>query len=884
MVVASKITSVAVAVVVTIIVGVVIAASLGTQDDVPQTPDPQPIHAPSEIPDTVNGTSVTLVEPQDGASQTTDVGNGTPDTLTEPQESAPQTMEPQTRPAPSEEFETVDVGIMLRSYDDRAAVSLGVADFNAHLEEIGAPWRMNLVFVDAQSNPTSPLEKIHSLNSKDVKFVLGPASDAEIHSVKSYARSNDMVLISPSSASPSLAADDNIFRLAPGTAQQGRVLALLFEQEGIRAVITVHRSDVWGSGLYESARDSFETLGGVMDDSIPYPTNTNHMYFSYTGNTFEPALLSDLVDEYTGRYPADEVAVLVIGFSEIVHLLDSAGSFDSLHNVRWFGSDPERTAYFVRTGHDNRNDVGWFGSDRLSMGNTFWNHRAASAFAQDVSFVSVRSAPSINDVSGHVLDYFADSKGRAPDTSAFSSYDSVWILGRAILETGSVDPLTVRDSIIDVAATHTGAIGAVNLNEFGDFATPDYDLWGISNGAWHKSGHFDADSDTFDFVTDRDMTRFDLPKVVDVGLLMPPHYGEWTSSPRYDIMANLGLADFNSYLEEIDASWRMNLVVQETLGDPAAVLERIRLLDSNGIKFVLGPERSAEIRHIKSYVDYNDMVLISPTSTSPSLAIADNIFRMIPDDAQQGKALSLLFEREGIEAVVPIYRGDVWGDGVYESTRNSFEALGGVMDDGVRYSPEATAYSTEAALLSGLIDKYTGRYPADKVAVLMIGFYETVRLLDSVASFDNLHDVRWFGSDGSSNDTTLSDDPTASAFLQDVGFVGTRFDTSRNDVYAHVQERFMNHTGRTAGTSSFPMYDGVWVLGKAILEAGSVDPLTVRDSIIDVAATYTGTIGTVNLNEFGDFATPSYGLWSIRDGAWYKSGHFDGDDGTFSFT
>ena len=76
MVVASKITSVAVAVVVTIIVGVVIAASLGTQDDVPQTPDPQPIHAPSEIPDTVNGTSVTLVEPQDGASQTTDVGNG----------------------------------------------------------------------------------------------------------------------------------------------------------------------------------------------------------------------------------------------------------------------------------------------------------------------------------------------------------------------------------------------------------------------------------------------------------------------------------------------------------------------------------------------------------------------------------------------------------------------------------------------------------------------------------------------------------------------------------------------------------------------------------------------------------------------------------------
>ena len=37
----SKITSVAVTVVVTIMVSVVIAASLGTQDDMPKTPDPQ---------------------------------------------------------------------------------------------------------------------------------------------------------------------------------------------------------------------------------------------------------------------------------------------------------------------------------------------------------------------------------------------------------------------------------------------------------------------------------------------------------------------------------------------------------------------------------------------------------------------------------------------------------------------------------------------------------------------------------------------------------------------------------------------------------------------------------------------------------------------------
>ena len=122
----SKITSVAVTVVVTIMVSVVIAASLGTQDDMPKTPDPQSTHAPSETPNTVNGT---------------------PGTLTEPQDSASQTMEPPTWQAPSEEFTTVDVGVMFPSadgsvrhnHDNGVAVRLGTADFNVYL---GGDWRL----------------------------------------------------------------------------------------------------------------------------------------------------------------------------------------------------------------------------------------------------------------------------------------------------------------------------------------------------------------------------------------------------------------------------------------------------------------------------------------------------------------------------------------------------------------------------------------------------------------------------------------------------------------------------------------------------------------------------------------------------------------------
>ena len=380
------------------------------------------------------------------------------------------------------------------------------------------------------------------------------------------------------------------------------------------------------------------------------------------------------------------------------------------------------------------------------------------------------------------------------------------------------------------------------------------------------------------------MTKSNLPEVIDVGVMLPSTGDLSVHGQDNSIGLHLGLTDFNSYLEKIGASWRMNLVFEDTQSDPIVALEKIQSLNSKGIKFVLGPESSAEIHHIKSYVDSNDMVLISPTSSSPSLAIADNIFRMIPDDTQQGKVLALLLQEEGIKIVVPIYRADVWGDGIYKTTKNSFEALGGVMDEGIRYSPEAIAYSAEASMLSDRVYKYTSQYPTDKVAVLMIGFSETVHLLNFAASYDNLETVRWFGSDGSSNDSTLSDDPIASGFAQNINFVSPQFVTSTNEIYQHVNDYFIDFKGSSPNAYAFSSYDSIWVLGKTILETDSIDLLTVRDAIIDVASRHTGAIGTINLNEFGDFATPNYDLWSIRDGAWYKSGHFDADSGTFSFT
>ncbi len=50
-----------------------------------------------------------------------------------------------------------------------------------------------------------------------------------------------------------------------------------------------------------------------------------------------------------------------------------------------------------------------------------------------------------------------------------SSYDAVWIIGLAMLETQSTDVTTIKSVISDIAENYSGAIGPTILNEAGRF-------------------------------------------------------------------------------------------------------------------------------------------------------------------------------------------------------------------------------------------------------------------------------------------------------------------------------------------------------------------------------------------------------------------------------
>jgi branched-chain amino acid transport system substrate-binding protein len=78
-----------------------------------------------------------------------------------------------------------------------------------------------------------------------------------------------------------------------------------------------------------------------------------------------------------------------------------------------------------------------------------------------------------------------------------------------------------------------------------------------------------------------------------------------------------------------------------------------------GIRVVIGPAASFQVKAIKSYVDDNKLLIISPSSTAPTLAIpGDYIYRTVGSDAGQAKALAALVKSQGINKVIVFHRDD----------------------------------------------------------------------------------------------------------------------------------------------------------------------------------------------------------------------------------
>ena len=362
---------------------------------------------------------------------------------------------------------------------------------------------------------------------------------------------------------------------------------------------------------------------------------------------------------------------------------------------------------------------------------------------------------------------------------------------------------------------------------------------------------------------------------VNIGLILPLSGDLATHGEENWEGSKLGVVDFNKHLEEIDAGWTLKMTSEDSATSPVIALEKLSALNAKGIGIVVGPETSSNIRNIKGYSDSNNMLLVSCCSSAPALAIPnDSVYRLVPDDSNQGTALSKLIQHEGIQVLVPVWRGDTWGDGLSDATTSSFVERGGITDEGIRYNPESPEFSASTSLLAEKIRGYVDEYGEDKVAVVFLGFAEILQFTQSASQHEVLDDVRWFGPGANTKEHKLIEDPIGLEFSTNIQFTTVQVAASKNPTYERVQAHLTETLGRTPNTFVHSSYDAVWIIGLAMLETQSSDVSAIKAAIPGIAENYSGAIGPTKLNEAGDLAQADYEVWGIRDGDWVLLGKY----------
>lgn len=347
-------------------------------------------------------------------------------------------------------------------------------------------------------------------------------------------------------------------------------------------------------------------------------------------------------------------------------------------------------------------------------------------------------------------------------------------------------------------------------------------------------------------------------KTIYIGLIGASVAGmEWEEP-----VAKKAIEDVNNYLKAAGLDIKFDIYIECAEGSAPKALQLIQDLHARGVKYIVGLRWSSHCKSVLEYANENKIILVSDGSTSPLLAIPDDfLFRLPTDDRFQGKAMARMLWDYGIRYVAVIQRGDTWGKGLYEAFKERFEELGGEIIFYIEYDPEKTEFSSEIEQANAAVEAAIQEHGADKVAVEVIGFDEIVTMQATASDYPALMSVMWFGNDGYVRSTRLLEEQPYPAII--TRHPSTYVGPTESATYNEFAEWFIKAVGYVPAAYQCYLYDSIWLIAKAILEAGTTDTEVVRKILPKVAASYFGVSGWTALNEAGDRALADYNIWGI---------------------
>lgn len=351
-----------------------------------------------------------------------------------------------------------------------------------------------------------------------------------------------------------------------------------------------------------------------------------------------------------------------------------------------------------------------------------------------------------------------------------------------------------------------------------------------------------------------------------IGVLVPLT-GDWSSKGQnFNAAITLAAEDTNANLATTGSGKRVRLLVEDTGTDPAVASEKIKKLQQQGARIIVGPASSAEIANVKDWAEQHEVILIGYGSTAPALSVAgDNVFRLVPDDTRQAEAMAGYLNLSGIRVIIPVIRNDMWGRGLLNATKARFELNGGFVMNGYLFEPGTKDFSPIIADLPAQVTAAKQQYGNNSVGVYAIGFDEMVPLLSSAAGYPALTTTPWFGSDGSAKTDALLKNATAAQFAETTGFYSPVYgEEDESAGFQNVKDRVQRMTGSAPDPYSLAAYDATAIAARSLLNSENTSYDQLKKAVELTAGYYYGVTGWTKFIESGDRAYAVYGFWTVK--------------------
>lgn len=344
------------------------------------------------------------------------------------------------------------------------------------------------------------------------------------------------------------------------------------------------------------------------------------------------------------------------------------------------------------------------------------------------------------------------------------------------------------------------------------------------------------------------------------GAILPLSGEQAEKGQAYKAALEAAQVDLDEYLSVSGNRKTVAFTVEDSAAHPGTALEKLKALAASGLKVVFGPCSDAEVDAIQSFAQANGIVIISPSSAGPFLAKEDSIFRICPMNSNQALATSSMILQEGATTVVPIWKGDIYGDEMVVHLKGHVVNLGYKASPGVRYRPGTTNFQPFLAELQKQLDAAPG-----KKAVYIAAGEEIANIMAEAASIPSLGNVRWYGCDQTTMSPALTANSTANEFAMKVHFASPRYGAGGAPIYSVLEKRIQDKTGLFPPTESLALYDGVWVAALTGVACGGLDDTSkFRRAFPRTAEHSYGTTGWMALNKEGDRRSNwHYDFWGL---------------------